>query len=129
MRRPDRMSAGALSLSERKELASRARYVGSCEHKDRRWWGGRPGAGGRRGRLTTICPLTSEEDQRKATIWVQRAICAEQYKFIRGESPFPRYVWYKDPSGQVWLGRCFNPASGEYKGWPISEEERRETFR
>ena len=129
MRRPKQTPTEALSLSERKELASRARYVGSCEHKDRRWWGGQPGAGARRGRVTTICPLTSEEDQLKATMWVQRAICAGQYKFVRNEGPFPRYVWYEEASGQLWKGRCFNPTSGEYKGWPIKEEEWRETFR
>ena len=90
MRRPNQTPTEALSLSERKALASRACYVGSREHKDRKWWGGQPGAGGRRGRLTTICPLTSEEDQRKATMWVRRAICAGQYKFVRNEGPFPR---------------------------------------
>ena len=130
MRKPNRTPAGArpLSQSERNALASGARYEGSRQHKDRRWWGGLPAAGARGGRLTTICPLTTVAEQRKATMWVQRAIGAGQYKFVRGDQNFPRHVWYREPSGQVWYGRCFNPASGEYKGWPISEEERREIF-
>lgn len=130
MRRPNRASAEArlLSQPERDALASRACYEGSCEHKDRSWWGGLPHAGARRGRLTTICFLTTDEERQEATEWVQRAIGAGQYKFVRGDQDFPKHVWSRDQSGQVWYGRCRNPASGEYKGWPIGEEERREIF-
>lgn len=28
----------------------------------------------------------------------------------------------------VWCGLCLNPAAGEYKGWPIEEDERRAVF-
>ena len=130
MRKPNRTRAGprTLSQSERNTLASRACYAGSCEHKDKKWWGGLPCAGARRGKLTTICPLTTAAEQRKATGWVQHAIGAGQYKFVCGDRDFPKHVWYKEQSGQVWYGRCRNPASGEYKGWPIGEEERREIF-
>ena len=38
-RRPTREP---LSLAARKDLAARAKYVGSCEHKVERWWGGYP---------------------------------------------------------------------------------------
>jgi len=58
-----------------------ARYVGSPEHKDQKWWGGLPQAfAGINGVATrpdkedtTICTLYSEEDRERATMWVQSA--------------------------------------------------------
>ncbi len=52
---------------------------------------------------------------------------ARQYKFVQADQVFPKKVWYK-ASGQVWFGYCINTQSGEYKGWPISEEERDAVF-
>ena len=40
---------------------------------------------------------------------------------------FPKKVWCHE-RGQTWLGLCINIKSGEYKGWPIDEEERRAVF-
>ena len=88
--RPQRV---ALSLGEREALAVRARYQGSSEHKAEKWWGGLPRArqlpGGRIGRrrkqVTTLCPLTTEEDRDRATAWVRQAIINGQYKFYEAD--------------------------------------------
>ena len=120
-------------------LAAEASYRGSDEHKEERWWGGIGSArqlrGGRIGRAgkqrTTPCPLTSEADRERANGWLREAICAGQYLFVEDDQRFPRKVWYREKTKdgtQVWMGWCFNTEAGEYKGWPISEAERREIF-
>lgn len=113
-----------------------AKYVGSPEHKNRAWWGGLPqayvGPDGKAKRPkkqhTTICPLIGSEDQATATEWVQEALTKNQVKFVEGDKIFPRYVWLTDESGQEWVGRCVNSVLGQYKGWPVKEEERRAIF-
>lgn len=136
MKRPRRIrKRPALSEAQRRALAARARYEGSSEHKDKRWWGGLPAArqlpGGRVGRrgkqTTTVCPLTSMEDRDRATEWLRRAIRAGQYRFVEADQDFPKKVWCHE-RGQTWFGLCINTKSGEYKGWPIDEEERRAVF-
>ena len=88
-------------------MAKRASYVGSSEHKDQWWWGGgKPAArqlpGGRVGRLgkqvTTICPLTTEEDRERATHWVRQAIANGQYRYYEGDKDFP-YLTAFDMAG------------------------------
>ena len=124
-----------LSLRERQALAARARYEGSGEHKDKRWWGGLPMAkqlpGGRVGRpgkqQTTVCPLTTDEDRKQATEWVRQAIINGQYKFHEADQEFPKKIWHR-ANGRIWYGLCLNAGNGEYKGWPIEEQERREVF-
>lgn len=127
MRRPNRSARAALSQGQRNSLAARAHYTGSPEHKSTAWWGGHPQAGARR-QKTTVCPLTTDTDRQAATTWVRRAIRDGQYKFVDGDGQFPKHLWFTDKQGQTWQGRCLNRASGEYKGWPISEAERREIF-
>ena len=113
----------------------RVRYVGSSEHKLERWCGGLPRArqlpGGQVGRrkrqTTTICPLCTEQDRDHATRWVRNAIVTGQYRFFESDQGFPKKVWYEAQS-RIWLGYCVNPGSGEYKGWPIDEGERRAIF-
>ena len=132
MRRPTRNAASkTLSPAERRCVAERAAYLGSADHKDRRSWLGLPTSGVRlaAGRKTTICPLVTNADRARATGWVRQAITAGQYRFVDGDRDFPKHVWLRDSDGQVWYGRCLNRARGEYKGWPIDEEERREIFR
>ena len=83
---------------------------------------------GRRGKqTTTIFPLTSNEDRDRATEWLRRAIRAGQFRFVEADQDFPKKIWYHE-RGQTWLGLCVNTKSGEYKGWPIDEEERRAVF-
>ena len=124
-----------LTLPERRALAGGAKYVGSPEHKDGTWWGGPPQArqlpGGRIGRLrkqrTTVCPLTDAEDRRRATQWVRAAIGRGQYKFVQADQKYPKKLWYR-AAGEIWFGLCINTQAGEYKGWPITEEERHAVF-
>ena len=113
-----------------------AAYVGSDEHKQHRWWGGLPagyidesGAASRPGKqVTTICPLTDDKDRTRATGWVQAALRAGQIRFYEGDKDFPKHIWYRDATGQSWFGFCINGVLGQYKGWPIDEEERFEVF-
>ena len=92
-----------LSESEREDLAARAKYVGSSEHKASRSWVGLPASkqkkGGKVGRpgkqTTTICPLVSDEGRQLATDWIRSAIRAGQYKFCQGDQDFPKKVWYE----------------------------------
>jgi len=110
----------------------KATYVGSPEHKERRWWGGLPeayvssdGKADRpRRQLTTICPLVTEEERETATGWVRCALRAGQLRFYEGDKDFPNHIWYKEESGRLWFGRCVNGIQGQYKGWPIQEDER-----
>lgn len=128
MKRPTQ--AGGTGPSARSNATQSASYVGSSEHKDKRWWGGLPTSGSRREltTLTTICPLTTGADRDRATRWIRQAIGSGQYKFVEGDRDFPKHVWHREPDGEVWYGRCSNRSKGEYKGWPINEDERREIF-
>lgn len=103
-------------------------YVGSPEHKAKRWWGGLPQAGARRREPTTVCPLVTAADRRTATKWIRTAIASGQYKTVRGDGAFPKHVWYRDGAGKFWHGMCVNRAAGEYKGWPIPEDQWHEIF-
>jgi len=126
-------------LPPRKPLAEdeilTAAYVGSGEHKTKRWWGGLPdafvgtsGVASRPGKqLTTICPLTTNSQQAMATQWVQAALREGKVRFYEGDKLFPKHIWYRD-ADQLWFGFCVNSVQGEYKGWPIEEDERREIF-
>ena len=117
-----------MTQAEREEVARRARYVGSPEHKNAGRWGGVPAAGARGPRLTTICPMTSAKDKHTATAWLRQAIRSGQYRFVRGDRDFPKHVWYRDETGKIWCGRCINRELGTYKGWPITEAERHGIF-
>ena len=113
-----------------------AAYVGSAEHKAFRWWGGLPGAfAGSSGKATrpkkqdtTICPLTREADRDMATEWVREALTTGQMRWYEGAQDFPNHIWYKQENGQLWFGRSVNSVRGQYKGWPIDEEERGAKF-
>lgn len=118
------------------ERIKAAHYLGSAEHKTERWWGGLPKAyvppDGEASRPkkqnTTICPLTTPEDRDKATEWVREALANNQIKYVEADQDFPKHIWYREATGQVWQGFCTNTAAGQYKGWPIPEEERRAVF-
>lgn len=112
-------------------------YVGSAEHKSERWWGGLPqariGADGLARRpkkqRTTICPLVTAADRHRATSWVHAALAAGQYRYFEGDRDFPARIWYRHcKAGQLWMGYCINTVRGEYKGWPIEEDDRVAVF-
>lgn len=118
------------------EQIQSARYIGSPEHKVERWWGGLPevhvdidGVARRPGKqLTTICPLVSDAERDMATGWVQQALITGQLRYYEGDKVFPKRLWYRDSYGQVWTGFCVNSVLGQYKGWPVDEEDRVEIF-
>ena len=136
MRRPSQRKIRERTADELTDLAERATYKGSPEHKDKRWWKGLPegrqlpgGQVGRPGKqTTTICPLTSEDDRKRATEWVRLAIRLGQCRFYESDQSYPKKIWHK-ADGQLWMGVLVNSRLGHYKGWPISHEERDEVFR
>lgn len=131
-RRPSQAPTGK-ALTE--ELIERACYVGSPEHKAKRWWGGLPearlakdGTASRpKKQKTTICELVGESDRKQATKWIRAALKAGQCRFYEGDKDYPKHIWYH-ANGVVWFGYCINSIAGQYKGWPIDEEERRAFF-
>jgi hypothetical protein len=111
-------------------LAQRVDYVGSPEHKDRAWWCGLPQARWRSGepprrpkkQLTSVCQLVTESERARAVRMLRSAIKAGQYAFVEGDEDFPKRVWYIE-DGQGWEALCINRTAGQYKGWPVDEEE------
>ena len=98
MKRPARIpQRHPQSDAEVEEFARDASYVGSPEHKAKRWWGGRPetrigkdGKARRPGKqLTTICPLGTSGDLLRATKWIREAIRQRRFRFVEGDKRFP----------------------------------------
>lgn len=133
MARPTQLPPRADLTAEEIKAAS---YVGSSEHKVQRWWGGLPGAwegpdgvATRPGKAhTTICRRTTEAERDEASGWVRDALSSGQFRYFEGDKTFPKHIWYKDNGGQFWFGFAVNQIKGTYKGWPISEAEKREAF-
>jgi hypothetical protein len=132
MKRPDQLPVKRPSEPvELTALAVRASYVGSKEHKAKRWWGGLPGVryGGDgkpvrdKREKTTICDLVTKADRVRATNWVQAAIQCGQFRFFEGDQDFPKHVWYQT-GARGWFGFCTNSLAGHYKGRPMEEDER-----
>lgn len=123
-----------LPLSESEIV--KASYVGSKEHKATKWWDGLPGAKigkdgvARRPRKqeTTICWLVQDNDRIRASEWVRHSLRVGQARYYEGDDRYPKHIWYQDEEGQFWFGFLLNSGQGSYKGWPISESEKNETF-
>lgn len=133
MPRPSQIPARApLSAPE----INAACYAGSKEHKAERWWGGLPGARvGKDGKAkrpkklrTSICWLVKDGDRKRASNWVRDALKRGQSRFYEGDKRYPKHIWYKDKDGQFWFGFLINSGQGSYKGWPVEEDEKVETF-
>jgi hypothetical protein len=133
MARPNQIPPKALVSVEQARSAS---YVGSKEHKAKRWWGGLPGANvngsgvakRQKRQLTTICHMVNPEDRIVATNWVRQALLQGQYRSFEGDKIYPKHIWFRDGADQYWFGFCINSIAGTYKGWPIDEEEKLATF-
>ena len=119
------------------EQIDQAKYVGSSEHKIKRWWDGLPDGyeppGGKAARPrkqnTTICHKTTEAERKIATEWVKTALRQKQFSYKDADKDFPKHIWYyESKASQYWFGFVINSTAGTYKGWPISEEEKREIF-
>ena len=74
-----------------------------------------------------MCPLTTAQDRDRATQWIRNAIVEGQYRFYESDQDFPKKVW-SEADGQTWTGYCVNRTTGDYKGWPIDDGERRAVF-
>jgi len=106
-----RRSLIQIPVEERLAAAGKATYVGSPEHKV-------PHARSD----ATRCPAESEvAAQEDLTAWLKKAIRAGHVGGLI-EGGFPRYVWYR-AGNRVFEGRLTNQVKGEYKGYPIDQDE------
>jgi hypothetical protein len=97
------------------KIARESRYVGSPEHKDAPSFAGSP----RPRADASICDRRIEREE--VDSWLRSAIergAVGEY----WEGAFPRYVWYKH-EGTVYEARLINSGTGEYKGYPLSDDE------
>ena len=99
------------------DIAERATYVGSPEHKDMPSFAGRP----RPRSDATICDRQLTRNIDLVVQWLRTAI-------RRGatggywEGDFPRRVWHKDGE-VVYEARLVNHVLGQYKGYPLTKKE------
>jgi hypothetical protein len=98
-------------------VAERAHYVGSPEHKRHPSFAGPPAPRA----TSTLCDVRFADQQEMLTNWLKEAI--RQGQVSAGWSgDFPRYVWMmKD--GMVYEARLVNQGDGGYKGWRLEEHE------
>src|SRR3954453_8353285 len=99
------------------EVAEKAHYVGSSEHKDYESPAGPPAprsdAARCDARYSDFAPIT--QALREA---IRRRCSGVQF-----EGEFPRHVWgWLD--GRLYEARLINRVQGWYKAWPIEEAER-----
>lgn len=99
------------------DMADRATYVGSPEHKDVPSFAGPP----RLRRDASCCPRNLALDREQLSNWLRTAIRLGAVG-QPWEGRFPRYVWYRH-MGVVFEGRLVNRTQGTYKGYPLAEEE------
>lgn len=98
-----------------------ARYEGSLEHKNKRWWNGLPRH--RKDPPATICPMRTPDERDQATCWVQEALIKGWYEFKEGDDIYPHFIWRIVGDKKAWKGRCINTTLGTYKGWPLQDDE------
>ena len=98
-------------------LASRVHYVGSPEHKDVVSFAGRPQLRAD----ASCCPRDVAADRERINQWLRTAIRTGATG-APWEGAFPRYVWYKHQE-TVFEGRLVNRETGEYKGYPLEQDE------
>jgi hypothetical protein len=99
------------------QLAARAQYVGSPEHKDVPSFAGHP----KPRADAAICDRSLADSQTQITQWLRDALTRG---VVGGpwEGAFPRYVWHLE-GGIVFEGRLVNRIQGQYKGYPLNEDE------
>jgi hypothetical protein len=99
------------------DVANRARYIGSPEHKDTPSFSGNP----RPRADASICDRRLAQDLDQVANWLKSAILdGHVSEYWEGE--FPRYVWYRD-GDTVYEGRLVNREAGSYKGYPLGSSE------
>lgn len=109
-----------LPAEERPEssVADRVTYVGSPEHKKSPSFAGVP----RPRADATICDPSFLGRQEELTGWLKTAI-RNGAVGAPVEGDFPRYVWYQNHEGEVFIARLVNRGTGEYKGWQLHDRE------
>ena len=100
------------------ELAGKARYIGSPEHKETPSFAGQPKPRADASR----CPNELAWEKEAVEKWLQEAIQNGQIG-EPWEGEFPRYVWHR-VGDTVYEGRLVNRTLGHYKGYPLSPEEK-----
>jgi hypothetical protein len=98
-------------------LSQRATYRGSSEHKRTPSPAGPP----RLRADATPCP-PQLVDLDELTRWLRSAITAGQVG-APWDGDFPRYVWYRSDTHGCFEARLVNRESGDYKGYPLRQEE------
>lgn len=59
-----------------------------------------------------------------ATNWVREALTTGRFQWREADKDFPTRIWYRSAyDGRCWTGFCVNTVAGQYKGWPIEEDE------
>jgi hypothetical protein len=96
-------------------LAERVSYVGSPEHKAGLSFAGRPAP--RADASKCLNSIKKEQAQTWLREGVKSGICGGLW-----EGDFPRYVW-RIIDEQRYEARLINRTLGQYKGYPILEEE------
>lgn len=98
------------------QLASRASYVISPEHKDYLTEAGP----GRLRSDATPCPRDVTRDQAEA--WLRRSLAAGYGSGPWGADSYPQYVWHRQGDA-VFEARLTNSEQGAYKGYPLEPAE------
>lgn len=101
------------------ELASRAEYVGSSEHKSYPSFAGPPKL---RADASKCDP--SLADGSEITGWLRASINRGNVG-APWEGDFPRYVW-RDDEGGLYEARLVNSELGQYTGYPLEPDEKPE---
>jgi hypothetical protein len=99
------------------DLAARARYEGSPEHKTYPSFAGPPTP---RADATKCDPTFT--DAAELTVWLREAITNGYIGGVWAEGTFPRYVWCRK-NEQAYQAMLINSEQGTYKGWQIPPEE------
>jgi len=106
-----------LSQQELQDLAGRASYIGSPEHKDIPSPAGHP----RPRADASICDRSISRDFTTPTEWLRAAIRSGNIGCPM-EGDFPRYAWYKNGT-DLYEARLVNRDNGQYKGFPLERFE------
>lgn len=98
------------------EVAARASYVGSSEHKSYPSFAGPPAL---RADATKCDPAFA--DPGELTRWLREAITTGRVG-APWEGDFPRYAWHRERD-VCYEGRLVNRELGEYKGYQLERNE------
>ena len=109
---------------DRAALIAAVRYVGSQEHKSY------PSSAGPAVLRSDATPCDHEigsvED---FEAWLRAGIESGRTGAPwEGDPGYPRYVWF-DEAGVCYEGRLVNRGLGQYKGYPLTQAERRSLYR